>query len=200
MKLITDNLLFFLDIRELGICYLLNKNWNKAVKLHLSPRIQLLIKISKSVEVANEDIIKSIENKRQQYYKDYNLNPPGKDNAISNINSLYVNAISELKSLKAPPKSYEMFVAPILILFSDSIPSWVGHEKNKDLEIWKSALKFFGKVDCYNKIANLSLETIPSQKLKIIEFFISNPEYKIATAVTLHKSLGCIVKWLLGKF
>ncbi len=126
LETLIKNVLFFLDINSLPKFSMANRKCNESVKTHIFIRLYFLNKEKKSIENENSDIINSIEEKRNEYFDEYEIDPPNKDHACKLMNSLAYGDIIELKQcFKKTIKNYENFIAPLVILMGQKV-------KNKD--------------------------------------------------------------------
>lgn len=134
-ELIIKNVLFFLDINSLPKFSLVNKKANESVKTHIFIRLFFLNKEKKMIEQENIEIMRSLEEKRKQFFEEYEMIPPSKENAIKLINLMSTNDILELKQLfKKYNKNYENVIAPLVLLMGGkvriTIINKIGRDKN----------------------------------------------------------------------
>jgi len=122
MEILIKNVLFFLDIYSLPKFSMANKKCNESVKTHIFIRLFFLNKEKKSIENQNGDIIRIIEEKRREFFEEYEIDPPNKDHACKLMNSLAYGDIIELKQcFKKSNKNYENFIAPLVILMGQKV-------------------------------------------------------------------------------
>lgn len=81
--ILIKQILFFLDINQLPKLGSICKKANECVKTHMFIRIYYLNKEKKIIEQENETTIKSIEIKRQEFFDEYEIQRPSKENALS---------------------------------------------------------------------------------------------------------------------
>lgn len=124
MEILIKNVLFFLDINSLPKFSMANRKCNESVKTHIFIRLYFLNKEKKSIESENSDIINIIEEKRNEFFEEYEMDPPNKDHACKLMNSLAYGDIIELKQcFKKTIKNYETFIAPLVILMGQKVIS-----------------------------------------------------------------------------
>jgi len=87
-EFLIKNVLFFLDVHSLPKFGGLSKKTNECMKTHMIIRVFFLNKEKLSIEKDNEKIIKDIESKRRDYFEEYEILPPSKENALDKIKSL----------------------------------------------------------------------------------------------------------------
>lgn len=117
MEILIKHVLFFLDINSLPKFSMANKKCNESVKTHIFIRLFFLNKEKKLIESENVLMIKSIEDKRKEFFEEYEIPPPDKDHACKLMNSLSYGDIIELKQcFKKTNKNYENFISPLVIL------------------------------------------------------------------------------------
>lgn len=122
MEILIKNVLFFLDINSLPKFSMANRKCNESVKTHIFIRLYFLNKEKKSIESENSDIINIIEEKRNEFFEEYEMDPPNKDHACKLMNSLAYGDIIELKQcFKKTIKNYETFIAPLVILMGQKV-------------------------------------------------------------------------------
>jgi hypothetical protein len=129
---IIKNMLFFLDINSLPKFSMVNRKANEAVKTHIFIRLHFLNKEKKLIEQENEDIITSIEEKRAEFFNEYEIDPPNKDHACQLMNTITSEDIYELKQLfKKFNKNMDNVIAPLVLLMGQKVMQYnIGCYKN----------------------------------------------------------------------
>jgi hypothetical protein len=121
-ELIIKNLLFFVDINSLPRIALACKKTSEAVKTHIFIRLFFLNKEKKLIEADNNEMINSIENKRKNFFEEYEIDPPNKDHACQLMNTLTNSHITELKQVfKKYNKNYENIISPLVLLMGHKV-------------------------------------------------------------------------------
>jgi hypothetical protein len=87
-EFLIKNILFFLDVHSLPKFGGLSKKTNECMKTHMIIRVFFLNKEKLSIEKDNNKIIQEIEGKRRDYFDEYEILPPSKENALEKIKSL----------------------------------------------------------------------------------------------------------------
>ncbi len=120
--LIVKNMLFFLDINSLPKFSMVNKKSNEAVKTHIFIRLYFLNKDKKLIEQENSDVITSIESKRNEFFNEYEIDPPNKDHACQLMNTITSEDIYELKQLfKKYNKNMDNVIAPLVLVMGGKV-------------------------------------------------------------------------------
>ncbi len=87
-KILAGSLLFYLGTNEVLACTLVNKHWNKGVKMHMILRAIKIIEEAKAFQEANKEMAERVGAKRKQYYDDYEIQPPTKESALRRMGLL----------------------------------------------------------------------------------------------------------------
>ena len=213
-KILAEHLFFFLDVTDLCSNKLnVNRNWHKAYKTHLNARIYLLSEETRFYETINIDMVESIRHKRAKYYSDFEIDPPRKylgnknDNgndeknkAIRLLNSFTHVEVSNLKRIKKYSKAYELYWAPLVILWNQKPHRSSTADGKVHISYWKTAFKIFSDPQFLTKIKEFKLESISQQKFQEIERFIQNQSFEIEKAENINKWLASLVKWSKGVY
>lgn len=120
--LIIKSMLFFLDIHSLPKFSMVSKKTNESVKTHIFIRLYFLNKEKKMIEQENSEIISSIEQKRQEFFEEYEIEAPNKDHAVQLMNTIKNSDIIELKQcFKKYNKNYETIISPLVLLLGQKV-------------------------------------------------------------------------------
>ena len=193
-EIISSCLFYFLDLPDLCRSMLnVNKNWHIAYKDHLCSRIYLLSKETKQLEEDNIDIVQSIRYKRSKFYSDYEIEPPQqyinnekveewdnyrKKRAIQLLNSFSSNDVCGLKSIRNYNKIYEIFSAPLVILFNWKPQRKATADGKLHVSYWKTAFKIIADPQFLTKIKEFKLESINQHTFEEIEKYIRDERFK----------------------
>jgi hypothetical protein len=213
-SILAEHVFFFLDLPDLCKSMVnVNSNWNKAYKTHLNARIYLLSEETKYYEEENIDIVDAIRHKRIKYYSDYELDPPrnyaignGSDEgsqkaiAIQMLNSFSYNDVSNLRRINCYSKIYEIFCAPLVILWGLKPERKATADGKVHISYWKTAFKIFNDQQFLPKIRDFKLESISQRKFEEIERFIRDERFQIAKAEKINKWLSSLVSWSKGVY
>jgi hypothetical protein len=90
-EIIIKHFLFFLDINSLPKFSMSNKKSNECVKTHLFIRLHFLNKEKKIIEQENHEIISNIEEKRKEFFDEYEILPPKYEHATQLMQSISNN-------------------------------------------------------------------------------------------------------------
>jgi hypothetical protein len=200
-SILAEYVFFFLDLPDLCKSMVtVNSNWNKAYKTHLNARIYLLSEETKYYERENIDIVEAIRHKRVKYYSDYELEPPrnylSTDNqdegsqklmAIQMLNSFSYGDVSNLRRIRSYSNIYELFCAPLVILWGLKPERKATADGKVHISYWKTAFKIFNDQQFLSKIRDFKLESISQSKFQEIERFIRDERFKITNAEKINK-------------
>lgn len=215
-EIISNFLFYFLDLQDLCKSVVnVNKNWHAAYKDHLCSRIYLLSKETKQLEEDNIDIVQAIRHKRSKFYTDYEIEPPQqyinnekveewddyrKKRAIQLLNSFSISDVCGLKSIRNYNKVYEVFSAPLVILFQSKPERKATADGKLHVSYWKTAFKLISDPQFLTKIKEFKLESINQQTFEEIEKFIRDDRFKEEKAEQINKWLGWIIRWVKGVY
>ena len=87
-ELIIKHFLFFLDINSLPKFSMSNKKSNECVKTHIFIRLHFLNKEKKAIEQENEGLIQSIDEKRKEFFEEYEIDAPKYEHATQLMQSI----------------------------------------------------------------------------------------------------------------
>ena len=136
--LLIKNVLFFLDINSLPKFSMANRKCNESVKTHIFIRLYFLNKEKKQIESENSDIINIIEEKRNEFFEEYEMDPPNKDHACKLMNSLAYGDIIELKQcFKKTIKNYENLKQSLPNFYFENLTKL---QNSENFKIYKSFL------------------------------------------------------------
>ena len=195
-KIIIMNILLYLDINTFQLLINVSRKFLICVKTHMFYRLQLFEKEKKSLEYENENIIKSIENKRNKFYNDYLKKKPNKDHALTLIKKLNYNDITELKAFfKKYNKTYEIIISPMILLLGyKPIRNFCG--KN---DYFSLARKILLNKDFKNIVFNLNIDIIPYESFQLAEkIYEENIGIFDNDKIKYSKCLKNVIYWIKG--
>ena len=192
----------------------MNANWHRAYKTHLNARIYLLSEETKFYERVNIGLVESIRHKREKYFSDYEIDLPRqytlknnengenmqKAKAIKLLNAFTYNDLSNLRRIRSYSKIYEIFSAPLVILWDLKPERKVTADGKLHISYWKTAFKILNDQQFLSKIQNFKLESISQEKFEKIEQFISDEKFCIEKAKRINKCLASLVSWTKGVY
>lgn len=94
---------------------------------------------TKRYEDAFEDVVNNIKDKRNKYYKEYDIVPPNKNRSLQLLHSLSPKDITNLRKVNKPTIQYDVFVAPLLVLMDKEPNRKVTPEGKLVLSYWTAA-------------------------------------------------------------
>ena len=196
---LIKNLLFFLDYNSLPFFGLVCKRFNKCLKTHIFIRLYLLNKEKKTIEDEHSNIIEGIENKRKNFFNEYELLPPEKEHSYKLMRQITSDDISELKQIyRKYNKNKEALIAPLVILLDGKPNSGFKYDGSKKIDYFKPAQKIINSKEFIKKIQNLELETIPIQKFQKVEKLISDRNFINESVKILSPCLSHLINWEMG--
>jgi hypothetical protein len=196
---LIKNLLFFLDYNSLPFFGLVCKRFNRCLKTHIFIRLYLLNKEKKSIEEEHSNIIEGIENKRNNFYNEYELLPPEKEHSYKLMRQITSDDISELKQIyRKYNKNKEALIAPLVILLDGKPNSGFKYDGSKKIDYFKPAQKIINSKEFIKKIQNLELETIPIQKFQKVEKLINDKNFINESIKILSPCLSHLINWEMG--
>lgn len=120
--LVVKHMLFFLDINSLPKFSQTNKKANECVKTHIFIRLYFLNKEKKLIEQENSELINSVEEKRKEFFEEYEIEPPNKDHACQLMSMICTKDVVELKQcFKKYNKNYETIISPLVLLLGGKV-------------------------------------------------------------------------------
>ena len=189
-EIIIKHILFYLDINNLSNFSLINKKSNICLKTHIFIRLFCLNIEKEKILNKYKNIIDSINNKKLQFYKDYNLKFFTVDEANYLINYLTKEDLLNIKkNYRNYLNKYENLIIPFLYLI------------NKKLFINKNLYKIFFDIlndkNIIKKISNFELETLPKNIYfhieKILRENIDEKKLKFLPIPIFH-----LINWVKG--
>lgn len=200
IDIVVKHMLFFLDINSLPKFSMANKKSNEAVKTHIFIRLYFLNKEKKLIEQENGHVINSVEEKRKNFYSEYEIEAPNKDHACQLMNTLSADDIVEIRQcFKKFNKQYENIIAPLVILLGGKAQTTINPDGSKTTSFFYPAQKILNNKDFVRKLKNLELETIPHSRFKSVEKIIESPNFDIEKIRQLSPCLHHLLSWVIGK-
>ena len=94
-EIIIKHFLFFLDITSLPRFSTSNRKSNECVKTHIFIRLHFLNKEKKIIEHENQNLIQQIDEKRKEFFEEYEIQHPKYEHATQLMqrisNNVYLN-------------------------------------------------------------------------------------------------------------
>ena len=197
--IIIKNILFFLEINSLPNFSLVNKRCNKCIKTHMFIRLFLLNRQKKQIEDANYETISQIDNKRIEFFNEFEMAPPSKEHACALMDQLTNDDILELKQFfKKHNKTYEKVIAPLVVLFGGKPKTGYNIDGSRSINYFIPAQKIIYKRDFARKLHGLELETIPLHRFNQVEKLMQDPVYNEDKIRSLSPCLYHLMYWLMG--
>ena len=189
-ELIIKNILFYLDINTLPKFSLINKKCLYCIKVHIFIRIHFLSKEKQYIEEQNKSQYDIINQKRLQFFSEYEMSPPTKEHAFSLMNLITTDDILELKQcFRKYNKIYEKVIIPFLILLGDG---------TKKISYYETAKNLLFKPDFIKRIRNLELETIPYNVFTLVEKKLKEETFIPKNIKNLSPCFSKLILWVSG--
>ena len=198
-EIIIKNILLYLDIKSVCPFSSVNKKCNDCYKINMFLRLLILDNHKQIFENLNEEYINSINLKRNNFYSDYEIEPPNKEHAIQFIYQLKNNDITELRSIfRKYNKINEILISPFVLLLGEKPKKNGNHYGKKQLNYFSSAQKLLNDRKINKKIKEINLETIPNNIFKEIEKLFQNEAFNYNKLKGYSSCLYNIICWEMG--
>ena len=198
-EVIIKSLLFFFDINSLPNFSLVNKKCNECVKTHIFIRLFFLNQEKKLIEDDKNEIITSIESKREKFYEEYEMDPPDKEHACNLMSQITSDDILEIKQLyRKYNKTNEKIIAPLVILLDGKPDLRFKLNGLREISYFKPAQKLIFSKDFIHKIQNLELETITLNKFNKVEKLMQDQEFSNERMRYFSPCLNHLICWEMG--
>jgi len=197
--IIIKNILFYLDINTLPKFSLINKKCLYCLKVHIFIRIHFLNKEKIYIEEQNKSQYDLINQKRLQFFSEYEMSPPTKDHAFSLMNLINTDDILELKQcFKKYNKIYEKVIIPFLILLGEGPVEYIKPDGTKKVSYYEAAKNLLFKPDFIKRIRDLELETIPYDIFTEVEKKLKEDTFMPKNIKNLSPCFSKLILWVSG--
>ena len=198
-ELIIKNILFYLDINTLPKFSLINKKCLYCIKVHIFIRIHFLSKEKQYIEEQNKSQYDVINQKRLQFFSEYEMSPPTKEHAFSLMNLITTDDILELKQcFRKYNKIYEKVIIPFLILLGEGPVENIKADGTKKISYYETAKNLLFKPDFIKRIRNLELETIPYNVFTLVEKKLKEETFIPKNIKNLSPCFSKLILWVSG--
>ena len=198
-ELIIKNILFYLDINTLPKFSLINKKCLYCIKVHIFIRIHFLSKEKQYIEEQNKSQYDVINQKRLQFFSEYEMSPPTKEHAFSLMNLITTDDILELKQcFRKYNKLYEKVIIPFLILLGEGPVENIKADGTKKISYYETAKNLLFKPDFIKRIRNLELETIPYNVFTLVEKKLKEETFIPKNIKNLSPCFSKLILWVSG--
>jgi hypothetical protein len=176
-----------------------NKKCNECVKTHIFIRLFFLNQEKKLIEDDKNEIITSIESKREKFYEEYEMDPPDKEHACNLMSQITSDDILEIKQLyRKYNKTNEKIIAPLVILLDGKPELSFTINGIRKISYFKPAQKIIFSKDFIHKIQNLELETITMSKFNKVEKLMQDQEFSNERMKYFSPCLNHLICWEMG--
>ena len=198
-ELIIKNILFYLDINTLPKFSLINKKCLYCIKVHIFIRIHFLSKEKQFIEEQNKSQYDVINQKRLQFFSEYEMSPPTKEHAFSLMNLITTDDILELKQcFRKYNKIYEKVIIPFLILLGEGPVENIKADGTKKISYYETAKNLLFKPDFIKRIRNLELETIPYNVFTLVDKKLKEETFIPKNIKNLSPCFSKLILWVSG--
>jgi len=174
-NIIITKILLYLSINDFSKLSLVNKFFYQSIKIHIYIRLFLLEKKKNNIENKYNNIIKSINNKRNQYYIANNISPPNLKHACVLLSYINKNDINELKLLfKKYKKEYEVIISVLCIFLNIKPNIYIDKEGKKIIDFFNPGRILINNKDFIKMIQNIDLDSLNYQIFTKIEKIMQN--------------------------
>ena len=198
-ELIIKNILFYLDINTLPKFSLFNKKCLYCIKVHIFIRIHFLSKEKQFIEEQHKSQYDLINQKRLQFFSEYEMTPPTKEHAFSLMNLITTDDILELKQcFRKYNKIYEKVIIPFLILLGEGPVERIKPDGTRKISYYETAKNLLFKPDFIKRIRNLELETIPYNIFTLVEKKLKEDTFIPKNIKNLSPCFSKLILWVSG--
>ena len=198
-EIIVKNILLYLDIKSVCPFSLVNKKCNRCYKINMFLRLLILDNHKQIFENVNEEYINSIKIKRDNFFSDYEIDPPNKEHANQLINQFKSKDITELRAIFRKYNKYnEILISPFVILLGEKPkkPSYINGQKK--INYFSIGQKLLNDRKINKKIKEINLETIPNNIFKDVEKIFQNDAFNFNKMKGYSSCLYNLICWEMG--
>ena len=196
---VIKSILFYLDINSLPIFALVSKKCCMCIKTHMFIRLQVLGREKKLIEGENCEIIEEIEQKRKDFFKEYELVQPEISNANKLLSQITKDDLSKLKFIyKKYNKKFEILISPFVLLLGKKAKNVIKPDGLKVVSYYLPAQELFKDKELENKVRNFELETIPSSTFSEVEKLLGQKEFNPDNINNYSTSQIHLINWVKG--
>ena len=197
--IIIKNILFYLDINSLPKFSLINKKCLHCIKVHIFIRIHFLNKEKQYIEEQHKSQYDLINQKRLQFFSEYEMSPPSKEHAFSLMNLITTDDILELKQcFRKYNKIYEKVIVPFLIILGEGPVEYIQPDGTKKVSYYEAAKNLLFKPDFIKRIRGLELETIPYDIFTSVEKKLKEDTFTPQNIKNLSPCFSKLILWVSG--
>ena len=197
--IIIKNILFYLDINSLPKFSLINKKCLHCIKVHIFIRIHFLNKEKQYIEEQHKSQYDLINQKRLQFFSEYEMSPPSKEHAFSLMNLITTDDILELKQcFRKYNKIYEKVIVPFLIILGEGPVEYIQPDGTKKVSYYEAAKNLLFKPDFIKRIRGLELETIPYDIFTSVEKKLKEDTFTPQNIKNLSPCFSKLILWISG--
>ena len=153
----------------------------------------------KLIEGENCEIIEEIEQKRKDFFKEYELIQPEISNANKLLSQITKDDLSKLKFIyKKYNKKFEILISPFVLLLGKKAKNVIKPDGLKVVSYYLPAQELFKDKELENKVRNFELETIPSSTYSEVEKLLGQKEFNPDNINHYSTSQIHLINWVKG--
>ena len=179
-KIITTKILFYLSIYDFSKLGLVNKFFYSIIKTHIYIRLFFLEKEKNNIEKKYNDIIISIRNKRNQFFKENNISPPNLKHSCFLFSHFNNNDIYELQKIFTIYRQEYEIIISVLCIFLDIQPNiYLDEDGNKIIDYFSVGKNLIYRKDFIKIIQNMDLDSLNYNTFMSVEQIMQNEAFSI---------------------
>ena len=195
----VTKILFYLPIKDFAKISLVNKKFNELIKTHVYIRLFFLEKEKNKIEKKYNEIILSINKKRNEYYIKNKISPPNLHHACILLSSLYKKDIYELRNLFQNYKPHYEIIISILCIFLDIKPNtYINNEGKKIYDFYTPGKKLLYNKNVINIIKKLDIDNINCNIYTKIEKIMESDAFVYDNVINYSPCLINLIKAEFG--
>lgn len=190
----------FLELEEVVCFGRINRACNEIYKVYMHIRIFIETNRVKDIEQDHIELVESIQEKRNQFYKDYEIQIPSRENAVALLTELSSLHVTELKNLKSANSQLEKYAIPFIILLDDTFVSHKIDIRSNSKNKWAALVKLMQVTDFYKLLSGIQVEVLDNYKMFELERYMQQNSITPQEASKKSLALGPLINWLYGNF
>jgi len=167
--------------------------------VHIFIRIHFLNKEKLYIEEEHKAQYDLINQKRLQFFNEFEMSPPTKEHAFSLMNLLTTDDILELKQyFRKYNKMYEKVIIPFLTLLGEGPVEYIKADGTKKVSYYDSAKNLLFKPDFIKRIRDIELETLPYNVFIAVEKKLKEDTFEPKNIKNLSPCFSKLILWVSG--
>jgi len=196
--LIIKHILDYLPLEDIDAFSKLNRDCNQIYKIYIILRIPDETNRIKLLEQENNELIQVIQQKREDFYNNYEIPLPDKERAISLLTDISSKHVTELKSLKNRSELLDTCAIPFIILLEEQLLAKKVDVKSSKISSWTKFFKLLITGDFFKTISEFQVEILPYKKMRGLEKFFEDKIVDLNDVYKYSVPLSKLMNWLQG--